>query len=347
MPSSPRVPALLGAVTIAALALTACAAPAPATENTTGTDEERTLVVYSGRSEDLVGPLIEKFEETSGISVRVRYAGTTEQAAQLLEEGERSPADAFLSQDAGALGALSAADMFATLPGEITDAVPAEYSSQDGSWVGVTGRARVIVFDSGKYAESDIPGDVTKLVEPEWRGKVGIAPTNASFQAFVTAMRVTEGEDAARAWLEGLIANDVQIYPNNGGILEAVETGALDVGLINHYYWAAAEGDPADQRAQLKFGDPGSVSALVNVTGAGVLSSAVNSDEAIEFVEFLVSEDAQTYFLEETLEYPLIAGLPSPSGVPPLEDLGAPSIDLSDLASLEETVALITEVGLI
>lgn len=348
MPSrrSPLLPvALLGVI---ALALTACAgADAPAETPDETTEGPRTLTVYSGRDAELVDPLIEMFEEQSGIIVEVRYAGTTELAAQLLEEGERTPAQVFLSQDAGALGAVAEAGMFTTLPDEITELVPAEYTSTDDSWVGLTGRARVIAYDSEKYTADEIPGDVLELTEPEWAGKVGIVPSNASFQAFVSALRVSEGEEVAQAWLEGLVANDSPVYARNGELLEAVNAGAVDLGLINHYYWARSEQDPTTLRAQLKFGDPGSISALVNVTGAGILTGAADSAEAAEFVEFLVSEDAQTYFLEETFEYPLVGDLPGPEGVPARDELGGPDIDLSDLSSLEETVAMITAAGLL
>jgi iron(III) transport system substrate-binding protein len=348
MPVSRPARGLLGAVLGGLLLLTACsgAAETPA-DPAASAPGERSLVLYSGRAEELVGPLVEQFEQASGITVETRYASTTELAAQLLEEGERTPAQVFLSQDAGALGALSAEGLFAPLPGEVTGAVAPDYTSTDGSWVGLTGRARVIAYDSQAYTADQVPGDVQALVEPQWRGRVAIAPTNASFQSFVTALRVSAGEDAARAWLEGLIANEPQIHSSNGAILEAVNTGAAGVGLINHYYWAQAEGDPATMRAQLRFGTPGSVSALVNVSGAGILAGAADSAEARELVEFLVSPQAQTYFAEETAEYPLVAGVGGPAGVPALNQLGGPDIDLSQLASLEQTVAVLTEVGLV
>lgn len=314
-----------------------------------GSDDssDESLVVYSGRDEELVAPLIEQFEDSSGIDVEVRYADTPAMAAQLLEEGEGTDADVFLSQDAGALGALAAEGMFIELPADVTDAVPEKYTSKDGTWVALTGRARVIAYDSERLSEDDVPADVSALTSEEWKGRFGIVPDNASFQAFVTAMRVTEGEDAAREWLEGIEANDPQIFSKNGELLEAVNSGAVEVGLINHYYWASSETDLDEMRAQLKFGEPGTVSALVNVTGAGILTGAADSDAAQEFVEFLVSDEAQEYFLTETAEYPLVEGMDAPPGVPELNDLGGPDIDLAELASLEETVDLITSVGLL
>ncbi|MGC4154085.1 MAG: iron ABC transporter substrate-binding protein [Propionicimonas sp.] len=351
--------ALLPILAASALLLSACSpAGTPSTTPTTPAagdpvtqePQSRTLVVYSGRSESLVGPIIEQFEAASGITVKVRYANSIEMAAQLLEEGTRTPAQVFLSQEAGALGALNNANLLVPLPAEVTGAVDSHYTPDDNSWVALTGRARVVIYDSEELTADQVPANVRELTQPEWRGRVGFAPTNASFQSFVTAMRVIEGEAATEEWLTGLIANDAQTFPGNSPILEAVNTGALDVGLLNHYYWvvAAAEaGGPESMRAQLKFGEPSTVSALVNVTGAGILTGSEESAEALEFVRFLVSEQAQTFFVEQTGEYSLAPGATGPANVPSLADLGGPELAFSELADLEGTVALLQKVGLI
>ena len=328
------------------LAVTACGAD-------TGPESEASpssgLTLYSGRSEELVGPLVKQFTEATGIVVEARYGSTTEMAAQLLEEGERTPAEVFLSQDAGALGAVAEAGGLVELPSEVTEKVDPDYTSTDGRWVGLTGRARVIVYDGQELTEEEIPDEVSELTDPAWRGRVGIAPTNASFQAFVTALRVTEGEAAAERWLSDLKANEVKIFEGNSDILEAVNTGALDVGLINHYYWfeAAAEQGAENMRAQQKFGRPGSVSALVNVTGAGITPAGADNEAAQAFVAWLVEDQAQSYFVEQTHEYSLIPGASGPAGAPPFSELQGPDIDLSDLAGLEQTVALLQRVGLV
>ncbi|WP_371164713.1 iron ABC transporter substrate-binding protein [Buchananella felis] len=347
----------------AALGLSACstgdaakpqqsAAPS-ATETTASAPAETTaeadgpLVVYSGRNEKLIGPLLEQFTADTGIDVDVRYAGTSELAAQLLEEGDKTPAQVFLSQDAGALGLVAGADMFAALPADVTSLVDPKYTSKDGSWVGLTGRARVIAYDSQTLKADEVPASVFDLTDPKWKGKVGIAPTNASFQSFVTAMRVMEGEEKAEKWLTDLLANEPQIFEKNGEILEAVNAGTVSLGLINHYYWARSEQDPTTLRAQLKFGEPGSVSALVNVTGVGILKGAADNAQAKEFVNYLLSTKGQEYFLTKTFEYPLVAGMEGPKNVPALKDLGQPDVSLADLSSLDKTVELLTKVGLI
>ena len=344
--------AALGLATVLTTALAGCGSDttAPAGEGSSpSASAQQSVVLYSGRSEDLVGPLIDKFEAATGITVETRYGSTTEMAAQLLEEGDKTPAQVFLSQDAGALGAVSAAGLFTTLPTDVTGAVLPAYTSRDGSWVALTGRARVIVYDGQQLKAGDVPDEVTALTAPEWKGRVGIAPTNASFQAFVTALRVTEGEEAAEKWLTDLKANDVKIFEGNSQILEAVNTGTLDTGLINHYYWfeAASETGADKMRAQLKYGKQGSTSALVNVTGAGVIKGNEDNAAANQLVAWLTGPEAQAYFVEQTYEYSLVPGAAGPEGAPSFTELKGPDLDLADLASLDQTVALLQKVQLV
>ncbi|HEY5980948.1 MAG TPA: extracellular solute-binding protein [Microlunatus sp.] len=343
--------AALGCAVVLAATVTGCGSSNPAASGgeAGAASAPQSVVLYSGRDEELVGPLIEKFETATGITVETRYGSTTEMAAQLLEEGDKTPAQAFLSQDAGALGAVAGAGLLAGLPAEVTGAVAADYSSRDGSWVGLTGRARVIAYDGDELSAEEVPDEVTALTDPAWKGRVGIAPTNASFQAFVTALRVSAGEPAAEKWLTDLKANDVKIFEGNSAILEAVDTGTLDVGLINHYYWyaAAAESGADAMRAQLKYGKPGSTSALVNVTGAGVIAGQDDGAAAHRLVAWLVGPEAQAYFVEQTHEYSLVPGAAGPQGAPAFTELQGPDIDLADLASLDQTVALLQKVELV
>jgi len=307
------------------------------------------VVLYSGRKESLVQPLIDIFTEQTGIEVDVRYAGTTELAAQLLEEGDQSPASVFLSQDGGALGALSDAGLFEILPLEISDRVDPSFSSQDGSWVGVTGRARVIVYDSETVTEEELPQTANGIVGEQWLGKVGVAPPNASFQSFVTAYRVIAGEDAADQWVSDLANNEPQIFEKNGAILEAVDAGEVPLGLINHYYWYQMEAERGadNMRARLHFTAPGDPASIVNVSGAGILAAQSGDLDAYELVEFLVSDQAQEYFVTTTYEYSLVPGIPAPSGLPLLSDLATADFDLSDLRTLAVTQELLRSYGLI
>ena len=307
-----------------------------------------TLTVYSGRSEELVAPILARFEETTGIDLEVRYASTSELAATILEEGDASPADVFFSQDGGALGALALEGRLAALPQDVLDIVDPRLRAADGTWVGVSGRARVLAYDSRELEPADLPASVLDLTDPSWKGRLGWVPTNASFQTFVTALRVQLGEDAAREWLEGVQANEPKVYEGNAAAVQAVNAGEIDIALVNHYYryQAAAEngGDLPVLNHFFTGGDPG---ALINVAGVGILSTAANPEAADAFVRFLLAEEAQTYFAEETFEYPLLAGIPLAEGLPTLEEIDSPDLDLSQLADLEGTLTLLAEVGLL
>jgi iron(III) transport system substrate-binding protein len=335
-------------LTFALLVAAGCGDNAAGDEADSEAVDESKLVVYSGRQEALVQPVVDDFEAETGIEVSVRYGNTAQLAAQIIEEGERTKADVYFSQDGGALGALTREGMLAELPADVLELVDPRYRADDGTWIGTSARARVIVYDPTQLSEAEVPDTVFALTEPQWKGKVGISPSNASFEAFVTAMRVLHGAEKTREWLEGMAANDVQLYDNNVLILNAAEDGVIALGLINHYYWfqqVAEEGLEAVP-ARLKFlpgGDPG---ALVNVAGVGILAASDRQDEAVRFVEFLLGADAQTYFAQETKEYPLIDGIPIADGLPPLDSLQTPEIDLSDLDTLEETLQMIEEAGL-
>ena len=311
--------------------------------------DEEALVVYSGRSEDLVAPLLEQFTEETGIDLSVRYGNTAAMTAQLLEEGDQSPADFFLSQDAGALGALGNAGCLATLPEDTLDLVEDRYRADDDNWVAVTGRARVIVLNPDLVAESDRPTGIGDVLDQRWSGQVGIAPSNASFQSFVTAIRVLEGEDAAREFLDALVANEVQTYEGNGDVLAAVNSGEISLGLINHYYLyeLAAEIGAENVVAENLFLEDGGAGSLVNISGAGVVTGTDRGEDAQALLDFMLSETAQSYFAETTFEYPMVDGIQQPAGLPSLQELSPPDLDLTDLDSLAQTLALISEVGLI
>jgi iron(III) transport system substrate-binding protein len=310
-------------------------------------DDDADLVIYSGRNEDLVGPVIEQFEEESGLSVDVRYGDTAEMAAQILEEGDNSPADVFFGQDAGALGSLAKDGRLVPLEDGQLSLVPDGLRDDDGRWVGTSARARVVVYNNEELTEDDLPDSILEFADPEWQGRIGWAPTNASFQAFVTALRVVEGEDGARAWLEAIEANEPVAYDNNIAVVEAVAAGEVDVGFVNHYYLHQFLADDPDYPVSYKLYGGGDVGGLVNVAGAGVLDTAENTDAASEFVDFLLAEEAQRYFADETYEIPLADGVEPSEGVPTLADLDTSVVDLNELDDLAGTLALLTELGIV
>jgi iron(III) transport system substrate-binding protein len=307
-----------------------------------------TLTIYSGRSQELFGPLVERFRQQTGVNVQVKYAGTSELAATILEEGDRSPADIFFAQDAGALGALARENRLAGLPTATLDRVESRFHSPDGTWVGVSGRARVVAYDSRVLDAADLPASILDFADPDWKGRIGWAPTNGSFQAFVTALRVINGDEAAREWLQRMQANEPRVYEGNSQALEAVAAGEVQVAFINHYYLLRQleeQGESYPVRNHFFTGDdPG---ALVNVAGAAILTTAPNPTAALAFLEFLLGEESQRYFSDETFEYPLVPGIPADERLVPLADIDSPDIDLSDLADLEGTLRLMQEAGVL
>ena len=315
-------------------------------------EDSGTLVIYSGRSESLVQPIIDQFSEATGINVEVRYGSTSELAGLILEEGENSPADIFYAQDPGGIGAVAGAGLFAALPPEMLAKVPQRFASPEGDWVGISGRARTVVYNTDEITdpETQLPDDLLGFTAPEWNGRIGWAPSNGSFQAMLTAMRSVWGEEQTRAWLEGIQANNPIVYPSNTPIVEAVGSGEVAVGFVNHYYlyrFLTEQGeDFAARNYFLPGGGPGS---LIMVSGAGVLDTAENGDNALRFIEFLLSTPGQQYFTSQTFEYPVIEGVNTVSNLPPLETLDAEAIDieLGDLSDLEGTQALLTELGIL
>ncbi|GAC86180.1 putative iron(III) ABC transporter substrate-binding protein [Gordonia paraffinivorans NBRC 108238] len=331
-----RAIATAGAALIATSVLAACTG-----SDSSGDDE--TLILYSGRSESLVGPLVERIGGT--IPVTAAY---DKKAAQILEEGDRSPADLFFAQDAGELGALADAGLLEPLPADIVEAVPDAYRSGTGSWTSTSARSRVLIYDPRQLSSDDLPAGIDGLLTPEMRGKVGYAPTNASFKSFVTALRLTRGEDGAREWLTAFLANDPKSFEGNGPIVEAVNNGQLAAGLTNHYYWVqeVQEKGLENVPGRLHFFSDQDPGALVNVGAIGVLKTAGDKEAAFDFIRQLHTPETQTYFATEVGEYPVIGDEPLPvEGLPTLSQLSPPKITLDELADVSGTDKLLNEVG--
>ena len=322
-----------------------CASETASEPNATSTADSKagSITLYSGRSEELIAPLLELFASETGIAVNVRYGESSEMAATILEEGNNTKADVFFSQDAGALGAVSQEATTYPLPEEVLNLVPAKFRAKDRSWVGVSGRSRVLAYNPELV--TDLPKSVFDLADPGWKGRIAIAPTNASFQSFVTGMRVTQGEEATAEFLAAMKVNAV-LYEKNSQILDAVESGEVAAGLLNHYYWfeKAAEVGTENMNSKMKWFANGDAGNLVNVAGVSLLSENPN---ALVFASWLLGETAQKYFLEKTFEYSLTSDVSPDPALPKLSEINGPEIDLSDLSSLEQTLQLLTEAGLI
>ena len=306
-------------------------------------DDENTLTMYSGRIAPILGPAVKLYEDASGLEVKTRYGDSPALASTLQEEGNNSPADLFFAQDAGSLDAVEKKGLLLKLPADILAKVPERFRSTAGMWVGTTGRSRVIAY--GKDVKrSELPDSPLELTDEKWKGRVGWAPRNASMQGYVTALRLVEGEDVAKRWLEGMIANDVQTYDSNIPIRDAIAKGEIDVGLINHYYVAEAQAEDPDYPVKVHF-PPEDLGSLVNTAGVAVLASSDNKQQALTFVRQMLSDEAQRYFADSSKEYPLVASVKAPKELTPLSEIPAPDIDLAKLGDLQGTLELMRETG--
>lgn len=322
------------------LVLLGAAAPA------CSTGEDR-LTIYSGRTKSLIDPLLRDFSEETGIAIDVRYGDSADLALLIDEEGERSEVDVFISQSPGAVGFLQEQDRLAQLDAGLLDLVDDQFQGQNGHWVGLSGRVRVLVHNTDLVEDAELPSSVLEVTEPEYRGRVAVAPTNGSFQDFVTAMRIELGDEVAAAWLEGLVDNDAPTYSNNTAIVEAVSRGEVPMGLVNHYYLERTQAEDPDVPAANHFFPEGDLGSLLITTATAIIEGAEQREDALELIRFLLSEDAQRYFAEETFEYPLAQGVEPAPSVPALSEINTTTIDLDRLGGgLARTAELIQDSGL-
>ena len=316
----------------------------PACGSSSSSEGDNAITLYSGRIGPIISPAIKQFEDASGVDVRTRFGDSPSLAATLTEEGENSPADLFFAQDAGSLDAVEKQGLLLELPADILEKVPERYRSATGHWVGVTGRSRIIAFGE-EVQESELPDSPLDLTAEKWKGRVGWAPTNASLQGYITALRLVEGEDVAKKWLEGMVDNDVQVYDSNVPVRDAIAKGEIDLGLINHYYVAEAAAEDPDYPVKAHF-PPDDLGSLINVAGVGVLASAGDDTErALDFVRQMLSAETQRYFADSSKEYPLASGVQAPEELTPLADIPAPRVDLAKLGDLQGTLKLMRETG--
>jgi iron(III) transport system substrate-binding protein len=312
-----------------------------------GGSSEGAVTVYSGRSEDLVGPLLEQFAEETGTDIEVRYGDSTELALLIAEEGEDTPADLFISQSPGAVAFLDREGLLGTVSDDALQRIPEGYRAADGSWVGLSGRRRALVYNEDDVDPADLPDSVLDLTDAVYEGQVGIAPSNASFQDFVTAMRAELGDEATLEWLEGMAANGAPVYQNNVSIVEAVGRGEIPMGLVNHYYNAEALAEDPDLPSRNHFFPGDDLGAMVLVAAGSILAGNDAGEDADALLEFLLSDESQRYFAEETFEYPLVEGVDPVADLPPLEGLSVAAVDYDSLGGgLETTLELIDESGI-
>ncbi len=329
------------------LALSACggSADSGATTAAAGTDPAA-LTVYSGREEEYMEPVFDAYEKETGTTLDVRYGDSADLALLVGEEGDKTPADVFIAQSPISQSYLDQRDLLSALPQESLDRVPARLRAADGDWVGIAGRQRVLIYNTDLVSEADLPASVLDLTDPKYKGKVGVAPSNASFQDFVAALNQIEGTDATNAWLTGMAENGAKAYAKNGAIAEAVTRGEIPMGLVNHYYvLEIKEDDPSAPVAAYRF--PGTdAGSLFLVATASVPKATPDKKKADSLVAFLVSDAGQRLMIEGEGEYPTATGVAAPAGAPSLAEGDYPLYDLTGPTDLKAIAEQIRESGL-
>jgi len=335
MPVARRALPVVGALVLSAGLLSACS------------EDEDKLVIYNAQHEELVEQVVEEFTDETGIEVEMRNGSDLELANQLVEEGDASDADVFLTENSPAMSLVQSHDLFTPLEGPTLENIPDQFRPDDNSWTGFAARSTVLVYNTDSVTEDQLPASLMDLAGPEWKGRISFSPTGADFQAIVAAVLALEGEQATADWLAGIKENG-KVYDGNNVVLEAVNSGEVDTGIIYHYYWYRDQeesGDNSDHSALHFFGhqDPG---AFLSISGAGVLKNGDHTEEAQEFVEFLTGTAGQEIVSESyALEYPLNPEVDIRT-IPPLADLQVPEVDISDLDS-EKVVAMMQDAGLL
>ena len=308
------------------------------------------ITLYSAQHEQVVNMLAKDFEKQSGISVKIRTGEGPALAAQLVAEGSATPADVYFTENSPELMLLEEKGLLAKVDPATLATIPARFNSPTDQWVGVTARENVLVYNTTKLQPSQLPKSLFDLAKPEWKGKVGIAPSDADFLPVVSAVLALKGEAQTLEWLKGLKTN-AQIFDDDEGVVAAVNRGGVATGIVNNYYWARLHvelGDKATRSALYHFGN-GDVGALVNVSGAGVLKTAHNAAGAQAFLKYLVSERAQQLMAKSNVsfEYPLHAGVAPDPLLKPFTELSPPTLTLQQLGDDSQAGKLLRQAGLL
>ena len=306
------------------------------------------LVVYSGRSESLIGPLLKQFQEETGIQLDVRYNKTPELTTQLITEGKTSPADVMIFQEAGYLGILAKSNLLKPLDKKLLAQVQPNFQDKDGYWIGTSGRARVLVYNTKLVQTSELPKSLAELANSKWQKRIGWAPSNASMQAHVNALQHLWDQEKTENWLKSIKALNVTTYPNNAAQVKAVASGEIAVAWVNHYYLhQLKQQDPSITAANYHFTAPNDAGNILMLAGAGIHQNSSKLEEAKRLLEFLVSKSAQTYFAQKTFEYPTRPGIPAHADVTPVDQLNLAPIKQAWLADVGPTVALLQKLGIL
>ena len=330
--------------------LAACGSPGGATSGVAATG--RSITLYSGQHEQTTQELVVAFEKKTGIKVNVRYNDEDTLGNEIVAERSHPKADVFYTENTPVLAFLAEKGLLAPLPKATLAATTAKYDDPAGKWVGVSGRVSVLVYNPKLIKESDLPKTALALAEPQYKGKLGMAPSETDFQPIVTAVAQRYGDAAAVKWLKGLAANagSSREYGSNEALVDEVNRGAVAFGLLNQYYWyrLRAEIGASNTHSTVAFLDPGDPGYVVDVSGAAVLASSSHRSDADRFLAFLVSAAGQDIIAGGSLsyEYPIASGVTTHQPEKAFDQLQPYSITPAQLGDGSTAIRLLGEAGL-
>jgi iron(III) transport system substrate-binding protein len=341
--------AAAAAMLAAGIALTACSS-SPAGPNS--------ITVYSGQHEQTTEHLITAFEQKTGISVAVRYADEDQFADQILAEGSRSPADVFITENSPPLESLQNKGLLAPVDASTLAKTPSRFNSPQGDWVGVSARVSVIVYNPSLISASQLPTHLSQLADPQYRGKLAIAPGETDFQPVVTAYQRAYGTASTLTWLRAIDANaSGHVYPDNETIADEVNRGQAAFGIVNQYYWyrLRAEIPAGDIHSKIAYFAPRDPGYVLDVSGAAVLKSSKHQADAQKFLAFVVSKEGQEIIATPgngadqslSFEYPIASGVTTRAGETPFSQLKPYPITIGQLGDGSTAIRLMTEAGLL
>lgn len=307
--------------------------------------EKVELTLYNGQHKEVGDELAKAFEAKTGIHVNVRKGSSNQLASQIVEEGERSPADVIYTEESPPLNKLGEQGLLAKIDDATLNVLPKDYVASNGTWMGVTARVRVVAYNPKLIDEKDLPKTVLDFAQPQWQGKVGFVPTSGAFQEQAVAIIKLHGMDAAEEWLTGLRAFG-KVYSNNMVALKAVENGEVATVLVNNYYWFALQREKGQLDSRLHYFTGGDAGGLVTVSSAAALKSSKHPKEAQQLLAYMASQEGQRLITQTSAEYPLHKGMVSDRGLKPFSELEPPNVTPADLGNAEEALELEREVGL-
>ena len=332
------------------VALAGCSAPAPgaASDTSAGSKLAGSITVYNAQHEELTQAWADGFTKESGVEVVLRNGSDSELGNQIVQEGDASPADVFLTENSPAMSLVDTAGLLAPVDSSVLEQVPSDYQPSSGNWSAIAARSTVLVYNPSLISEAELPSSLLQLADPSWKGRWAASPSGADFQAIVSGMVELEGSDATEEWLTSMKDNVVP-YQGNSAVMKAVNAGEIPVGLIYHYDWYADQSGTGENSAnsELHYFTNEDSGAFVSLSGGGVLASSEKRSSAQAFLAYITSAPGQRILQTGTsYEYPVAADIQANPDLVPLSELRAPKIDPSNLDSKLVT-DLMTRAGLL